>query len=133
LFIIAIENSFNPQIDSQNSTVSSNEYPIATQPTDENVIQSGRIFFSHDVHPEQKDHYLSNKYRINDGSERKNGNKKSNGGVSCIQGLKTKEEIKKKLQVLPHIQVSVFIKDATINKNRRCFLLVVLVNYFYLT
>ncbi len=92
------------QTNSQNSTTSSaNEYQLAAETTDENNTQSDRILFSHDVQPKQKHHYLSNKYKINDGSD-------ENGGISYIQGIKTKEETKKKLQVLPHLLVSIFFQ-----------------------
>ena len=68
--------------------------------TDEKNTQSSRILFSHDVHPGQKHHYLSNKYNIDDGSDK-------NSGISCIQGRKTEEEIKKKMKVLPQLQVNI--------------------------
>ncbi|CAF0846206.1 unnamed protein product [Rotaria sordida] len=86
------------EINSQNSTTSLNECQLATETTDENHTQSSRIRFSHDIEPEQKHHYLSNKYSIDDGSDK-------NGGISYIQGVKTKDEIKKKMQVLPHLLI----------------------------
>ncbi|CAF0943461.1 unnamed protein product [Rotaria sp. Silwood1] len=92
------ENNLNQEINSQNSPASSNEYQLATQTIDENPTRSSRIQFSHDVEPEQKHHYLSNKYSIADGSDK-------TGGISYIQGIKTKEEMKKKVQVLPHLLI----------------------------
>jgi hypothetical protein len=90
----------NPS-DSQNSNASSADYRLATETTDEIEPPSNRIIFSPDVHPEQKHHYLTNKYNIDDESN-------ENSGISFIQGFKTQEEIKKKLQILPHLLVNIF-------------------------
>jgi len=111
LFILVAENSVNSQIDSQNPTTSSNEYQIATQSIDENNTQTSRIIFSHDVHLEQKHQYSTNTYKLTGESY---GTKKNNG-TSCIQGVKTKEEMENRVQVLPHLQVSVFVKNFTMN------------------
>jgi hypothetical protein len=92
----------NPS-DSQNSNASSADYRLATETTDEIEPPSNRIIFSPDVHPEQKHHYLTNKYNIDDESN-------ENGGISFIQGFKTQEEIKKKLQILPHLLVNIFFR-----------------------
>jgi len=107
--------SLDSQVNSQNSTTSLNEYKLATETTDENITQFNRISFSHDVQPEQKHHYLSNKYNIDGGSD-------ENGGISYIQGVKTEEEKEKRLQVLPHLLVSLFIKDSTTNLNNLRYL-----------
>ncbi len=109
------ENASNPHVDSQNSTASSNECQLATETTDENNTQFSRICFSHDVQPEQKHHYLSNKYNTETGSD-------GNSGISYIQGVKTKEEKEKRTPILPHLRVSVFNEDSITNLNNLRYL-----------
>ena len=84
--------------DSQNSTASSNEYQVATQTNDEMNNESERIKFSHDVHPEERNRYLTDRFKVTGESTKKNG-------LCCLQGLKIQEEIDKKRQVLPHLLV----------------------------
>jgi hypothetical protein len=119
-FTITAETASYPQTNSETSTPLLNEYPLATQTNDESDTQSDRILFSHDVHPNQKDHYLTNQYRID-------GESVGRGGISLIQGIKTQEKLKKKTQVLPFIRVSALVKSPTTDKNRRYFLLIVLI------
>jgi hypothetical protein len=105
ILLYLVKASIYPRTISRTSTASLNEYSLPTESTDE--IRShpqDRVNFIHDVHPKQRDHYLTSKFKIPDGST----TQKFKGGISYIQGAKTEEEIKNKAAVFPQIHVSFY-------------------------
>lgn len=101
--------------------------------------------FAHDVEPEQKHHYLTNKYstsgesaetkdesddiggNLDEASDKKKKRKKKKtdgisgrsdetGGISYVQGEKTKE--KKQEQALPCLRVSILFICVLINRGK---------------
>lgn len=86
------------QMESQNLVASSNDYQLGTETNDEINNESERIKFSHDVHPEERDRYLTDRFKVKGESTEK-------GGLCYLQGFKTQEEIVKKRQILPHLLV----------------------------
>lgn len=92
------DNLLDEQTNSQNSDTSSNDYQLGTETNDEVNNDSERIKFSHDVHPEERNRYLTDRFKVAGESTEK-------GGLSCLQGVKTQQDIDKKRQVLPHLLV----------------------------